>query len=416
MAASGTRPRPVKLVTPTVLSSHLPGVAAAWVIMILSCLSGCIEITERTLPGAVTRSEETAVQNEAAHVSVRSHPDHQGWTIHAVQPTIHHLRVLREAESTRVRYHLNPLALPAGLFACPTSAWGWAFSVLAPLSPVQHRKALLDYTITSCLMALMVVKSEPTIHTDTSLVEQREEHKDGPFLGGRAMLAWHGDEMIAVSYPIEEGKAVIRLRHLVTALRQAQIPEASWDNGQVDITVRHHDALVRQWPVKTRLSASVLRGPMVIRPDRWPTSPVFTVKIEQGTAIPQADIEDRLRHALLRMGLTAIGSQSMTSLLRRELVEGLSGLVDDQTAPSPGHWLAPNVLVTMAATRNDRATSVSLTLTKIQNREVLGMIHVPAGPDDLSLAIDVAVAGLESMLTEAKLVRPGSPTPSQRTR
>jgi hypothetical protein len=70
----------------------------------------------------------------------------------------------------------------------------------------------------------------------------------------------------------------------------------------------------------------------------------------------------------------------------------------------------------MAATKNDRSTSVSLTLTKIQNREVLGMIHMPAGPDDLSLAIDVAVAGLESMLTEAKLVRPGSPTPSQRTR
>lgn len=386
--------------------------SCAMLLLTASLTEGCVEIADRTIPGSIIHSEDTSVEDGPGQFSLLSHPDHRGWTVHAVHSTIQHRRVFREAETIRVRYTINPLAVPAGLFACPTSGWAWAFSLLTPMAPLNQRTALLGHTIDSCLMAVMIVRSKPVIHPDRVLLEERHEHHDQPMGYGRVLLAWHGIEPVVVAYPIERGKAVLRASHLVTALLHARIPHGDWHKGHVTVTVWHDGIVIREWPLKLTLSPALLEQSVLAPASRWPASPVFTVHADRpaSTVLPADNLEDQVRQILLRHDLIAISSASTTSLLRQELVEALSGLVDDQTAPEVGHWLAPTVLVTISATNAGTSASVTVTISKIQNREVLGLIHVPAGPNDLQLAADVAMARFETALGETNLPRPQKPT------
>lgn len=383
----------------TILDARL---CSAMILVVSGTLfSGCLDITERTIPGGMSRQEETAVDAGPPQVRAIPHPDRQGWTVHATQPMVRHLRVLRASESLRVHYYVNPLALPAGLFACPSTLWGWAFSVLDHSASIEYRRALIDLTVESCLMALMIVRTKAQGHIQNIVVEEQDVPSSRPTNGGQAVLSWHGPQAIEVYYPIEDGKAVIRLHHLATALQQAGIREDDWSNGQANLAVRNHDVLVGQWPVAGRELRNTLRErPAVAARDRWPTTPVFTLRVE-GDPVHHTYLEGQMRTLLLRLGLTQVGPESASGLLRLELIDHLSGMVDDHAAPRVGHWLAPTVLVVIRTDTSPQSSSVALTLLKIDTREVLGVIQVHAGPNDLPLAIDVALGQLEDALAVA---------------
>jgi hypothetical protein len=118
----------------------------------------------------------------------------------------------------------------------------------------------------------------------------------------------------------------------------------------------------------------------------------------QGNASKVLGIEDYLSRIALRHHVPLITSEEIRPLLRLELEHIMSGITEDQTAVSPGHWLAPTVLLTVRAEETTTDSVLSLQCHNIHTGELLAHIAIPAAPDGLGLAMDSALSRLDDGL------------------
>jgi hypothetical protein len=206
--------------------------------------TSCIKVTDRILHGSSLRHETDVTSQGPPQAALQFHPDSQGWTVSIAQPVNRRIQVVRSQHEERHYYYWNPLVLPVGLFACPSSAWGWAwtaaFSVLGAEPHIEQRHALRDFTWTSCLMVLMIARSDPKMADVETVIEQRSEADSRPVTDGRVTLSWHGSGEVLVSYPLDpDGRALIRIAHLATALRQEGVLFSAASQGTIDVAAWH---------------------------------------------------------------------------------------------------------------------------------------------------------------------------------
>lgn len=130
---------------------------------------------------------------------------------------------------------------------------------------------------------------------------------------------------------------------------------------------------------------------------RWPRSLVFKLASE---SLPAA-LPDPLRTIqglLVQQGLTVVASDAQQTLVRQELAQNLSGLIEDDLTMGPGHWRAATVLVLLGGFQGADRSGVSVSCLNIQTRELLARIDVTAGPEGLSGALDVLAARFQHLL------------------
>lgn len=339
-----------------------------------------------------------------AHLLI--HPDHQGWTINLTQPLLRHIEVIRSERKEQHSYYPNPLAIPAGMFACPSSAWSWFWNAVAtipdPKRQLEQHKALVDFTLTSCLMALSIVRTDRKIKDIETVTDHKMESDSRPLTEGHVTLSWLGMRNITVPYrPNAEGKAIIRLNHLARALRQHGISFATVPRGRIELVAWHHDQMLDQWPIEVtsqQLETSIrLEEPVMASGNRWPRSLVFKIAHE---SLP-SNLPDPLaavQALLVQQGLTVVASDAQQTLVRQELAQNLSGLIEDDLTMGPGHWRAATVLVLLRGFQGADRSGVSVSCLNIQTRELLARIDVTAGPEGLSGALDVLAARFQDLL------------------
>ena len=124
-------------------------------------LEGCIPITEAVKEGPVVKEVRAVHTQGNIEVNVLPHPDNQGWTVRLSQPILREVEERRDVTVLRRYYYWQPLALPAGLFACPTSTWAWAWHIVTPMAAPEIRRNLAHYTVEACLLALMIADTTP---------------------------------------------------------------------------------------------------------------------------------------------------------------------------------------------------------------------------------------------------------------
>jgi hypothetical protein len=236
--------------------------------------TSCITVTDRAIPGSTIR-QETAVTSQGVPGGHRViHPDHQGWTVSLTQPLLRHVESVRSERKEQHSYYPNPFAIPAGMFACPSSVWGWFWTTVAmipdPTRQLEQRKALVDFTVTSCLMALSIVRTERTVQKVETVVEHKLEPDSRPLTDGRVTLSWKGARDVSVSYPVmADGRAIVRVSHLATALRQHEVSFTAVAHGRMELVAWYRDQVLRQWPVEVtadQLEAAVHMETPVMAP------------------------------------------------------------------------------------------------------------------------------------------------------
>lgn len=368
--------------------------------------TSCIKVTDRILPGPSLRHETGVTSQSPPHAALQFHPDNQGWTVRIAQPVNRGVQVVRSQHEERHYYYWNPLVLPVGLFACPSSAWGWAwmaaFSVLGAEPHVEQRHALRDFTWTSCLMVLMIARSDPKMADVETVIKQRYEPDSRPVTAGRVTLSWHGPREVLVTYPLDDdGRALIRTAHLATALRQEGVPFSAASQGTIDVAAWHQDRVLQRWPLALtaeQLEAAVrLEVPVVAPRTRWPRSLVFRVVIQN---VPKAlpNPEGLFLRLLVQHGIAVMASDEQQTLVRRELEQNLQGIVVDDGAAGPGHWQAATVLLLLVVHQSADSSRLTVSCLNIRTREVLAIIDVTAGPDGMQGAYDVAVMRFREVL------------------
>lgn len=378
--------------------------------LFLDCLlvtqTSCVTITDRTIPGPSIQRETNVTLQGTPEAQLVLHPDHQGWTVTLTQPLLRHLETMRTERKEQHAYYPNPLAIPAGMFACPSSAWGWFWNAVAtipdPKRQLEQRKALLDFTFTSCLMALSIVRTDRKMTDVETVVEHKLEPDWRPLTNGRVTLSWQGTRDVTVPYPVNaDGRAIVRLSHLATAVRQQGIPMTTIPRGRLELVAWHRDQVLRRWDVEMtadQLEAAVqLETPIMAPRSRWPRSLVFKLASE---SLPAA-LPDPLRTIqglLVQQGLTVVASDAQQTLVRQELAQNLSGLIEDDLTMGPGHWRAATVLVLLGGFQGADRSGVSVSCLNIQTRELLARIDVTAGPEGLSGALDVLAARFQHLL------------------
>lgn len=390
--------------------------------LMLACLSvsqaSCLTITDRILPGpSVIR--ETGLPSEAApRAELLLHPDGQGWTVSLTQPLLRHVEIVRSEKKEQHFYYPNPLAIPAGLFACPSSAWGWFWNAVAtipdPKRQLEQRQAMADFTFTSCLMALSIVRTDRRMTEVETVVEHKLEPDSRPLTEGRVTLSWEGTHEVIVPYAATgNGRTIVRLSHLATAVRQHGDSLEAIPHGRTELVVWHRDQVLQRWPVTVtaaQLEATVRTEVPIMAPrNRWPRSLAFKLTSEfLPTDLP--DPFNTVQALLVQQGLTVVASELQQTLIRQALTQNLSGLVEDDPAVGPGHWRAATVLVLITGSQGIDRSGVSLSCLNIQTRELLARIDVTAGPEGLSGALDVLTARFQDVLRQL----PASTTPSGR--
>lgn len=193
------------------------------IVSVLLLGSGCVPVTDRIIPGHLVSQERATHESGDPEVSVQPHPDNQGWTVTVAQPMVREIQVTRRIQIERHWYYWNPLTLPVGLFACPSTAWAWALSLLMPYESAQTRRQLVDDTVEVCLLALMIARSKPERTAETITTERREEPDALPVREGQVTLEWNGPEPVAVAYPLgPDGRAIVRMSHLGSAAPKGQ--------------------------------------------------------------------------------------------------------------------------------------------------------------------------------------------------
>lgn len=365
-------------------------------------LSGCIPITEKLSEGPVFKQERAIHEQGSIQVQILPHPDSQGWTVRLSQPILHEVEDIRNVTAIRRYYYLQPLALPAGLFACPTSAWAWAWNLLTPIAAPELRRNLVKYTVEACLLALMIARSDSQTSMNQTVLSRRLEPDTRTVQQGRVTLQWDGPQQVDLSYPLEsDGRAVIRLSHLATAIENAGHGFAPLPKATANLSIWHNDRIVSKQPLEIspgQLQAALRHQlPVVARPERWPRPLVMKARF-QGNTSKILNIEEYLSRIALRHHVPLITSDEIRPLLRLELEHIMSGITEDQTAVSPGHWLAPTVLLTVRAEETTTDSVLSLQCHNIHTGELLAHIAIPAGPDGLGLARDVALSRLDDGL------------------
>lgn len=383
---------------------------AALTHLVLGCLSvtqtSCLTVTDRTIPGPSAQREISVTSHDAPEAKLLPHPDYQGWTIRLTQPLLRHVTIVRSERKEQHSYYPNPLAIPAGMFACPSSVWGWFWSVVAtipnPKPQLEQRKALVDFTFTSCLMALSIVRTDRTITDAETVVEHKLEQDSRPLTEGRVTLSWHGTREVSVPYPVQaDGRAIVRLSHLATAVRQHGLSLTTIPRGRIELVAWHRDQVLHQWLVDAtadQLEAAIrMEVPVMAPRNRWPRSLAFKIVIESiPTSLP--DPLSILQGSLVQQGLTVVASEAQQPVVRRELEQNLNGIVEDDLAIGPGHWRAATVLVLLNGYQDANQSGVSLSCLNVQTRELLAQLDVTAGPEGLSSALDVLATRFQDLL------------------
>ena len=368
--------------------------------------TACLTVTDRVIPGTTLRQEAAVSQQGPPEAHMLIHPEHQGWTITLTQPITRHVEVIRSERKEQHSYYPNPFAVPAGVFACPSSAWGWFWNAVATVPDaarqLEQRKALLDFTFTSCLMALSIVRTDRQLTDVETVVERKLEPDSRPFSEGRVTLSWQGTRDVTVPYPINaDGRTIVRLSHLATAVRQQGLPITTVPGGRLELIAWHGAQVLRRWTIEVtadQLEAAVrLETPIMASRSRWPRALAFKIVNE---ALPPnlPDPLKTLQGLLVQQGLTVVASDIQQMLVRQELAQNLSGLVEDDLAMGPGHWRAATVLVLLNGYQGADRSGVSLSCLNIQTRELLARIDVTAGPEGLSGALDVLAARFQDLL------------------
>lgn len=365
-------------------------------------LEGCIPITEAVKEGPVVKEVKGVHDQGAIQVNLLPHPDNQGWTVRLSQPVLRELEERRDVTALRRYYYWQPLALPAGLFACPTSAWAWAWHVVTPMAAAEIRRNLAHYTIEACLLTLMIAKSDLKRTVEDKVVSTRFEPDSFPVREGHLTLRWNGPKQVELSYPIDtDGQAVVRLGHLATAIQNAGYGLHDIPTTEISLEVWHDNQL--QSKQLLQISPAALRAtarhqePAIARTDRWPRALVMKVRI-QGDTSKVLGIEGHLSRMALRHHVPLITSEEVRPLLRLELRHIMSGITEDQTAVSPGHWLAPTILLTVQAEETTTGSVLSLQCHNIHTGELLAHIGIPYGPDGLGQAKDLALSIFDNAL------------------
>ena len=378
--------------------------------ILVGCLSlsqtSCLTVTDRVIPGSTVR-QETAVSSQGGpDAQLLIHPDHQGWTISLTQPLLRQVEIVRSERKKQHSYYPNPFAIPAGMFACPSSVWGWFWGAVAtipdPTRQLEQRKALVDFTFTSCLMALSIVRTDQKVKDVETVVEHKLEPDSRPFTEGRVTFSWQGTREVSVPYTVTaEGRAIVRLSHLATALQQHEVSFTTMSRGRIELVAWHRDQVLRRWPVEVtaeQLEAAVQMGPPVMAPrSRWPHSLVFKIATE---SLPAArpDPVSTVQDLLVQQGLTVVASEAQQLLVLRELEQNLTGLVEDNLAIGPGHWRAATVLVLITGSSDANQSGVSVSCVNVQTRELLAHLEVTAGPEGFSGALDVLAIRFQNLL------------------
>lgn len=368
--------------------------------------TSCLRVTDRIIPGPSIRQETGVTSHGTPEASLLPHPDHRGWTVRVIQPLMRRIDVVRSQQEEQHAYYLNPLTLPVGLFACPSSVWGWGLSAIATIvSPdrqLERHQEWLDLTWTSCLMALMIARTDRQLTAVETVVEHKLEPDSRPLREGRVTLSWRGEREVLVTYPIDaDGRALIRLGHLATALRQDHIAFAAVPPGRLELAAWHQDRLLNRWPLEVtaeQLEAAVrLEMPVMAPRGRWPRSLVF--KLVMDPLPPRLpDPRSTIERLLLQQGLPVVASEEQQVLVRREIERNLQAMVEDDHAAGPGHWRAATVLVLLAGHRDADRSGVTLSCLNVRTRELLARIVVTAGPDGLPGALDVAAMRFQDVL------------------
>lgn len=380
------------------------------IVSVLLLGSGCVPVTDRIIPGHLVSQERATHESGDPEVSVQPHPDNQGWTVTVAQPMVREIQVTRRIQIERHWYYWNPLTLPVGLFACPSTAWAWALSLLMPYESAQTRRQLVDDTVEVCLLALMIARSKPERTAETITTERREEPDALPVREGQVTLEWNGPEPVAVAYPLgPDGRAIVRMSHLGASLQKAGYALDSLPETNVTLSIWQKGKRL----LKTRLDLTptairtALRHhlPVIAVPARWPRPLVARIRLQE-TPPRTLRIEEHLNRLALSHGILVFTSEEAQPLLRHELQQGLSAMTDDRYAPSPGHWLAPTVLLTVRTEESARHSMIALHCHHIHTGELLAHIEVSAGPEGLGLAVDVALAKLDEALKRVVPLQP----------
>ena len=173
--------------------------------------------------------------------------------------------------------------------------------------------------------------------------------------------------------------------------------------GRLELAAWHRDRLLRRWTIEVtadQFEAAVqLETPVMAPRSRWPRSLAFKIANE---SLP-TNLHDPLKVVqalLVQQGLTVVASDDQQMLVRQELAENLSGLVEDDLAIGPGHWRAATVLVLLSGFQEADRSGMSVSCLNIQTRELLARIDVTAGPAGLSGALDVLASRFQDVLRQ----------------
>lgn len=366
----------------------------------------CLRVTDRIIPGPSVRQATGVTSHGTPEASLLPYPDQQGWTVSMIQPLMRQVDMVRTHQEEQHTYYLNPLTLPAGLFACPSSVWGLGLSALAalvsPTRQLERHQEWLDLTWSSCLMALMIARSDRQLTAVDRVVEHKLEPDSRPLTEGRVTVSLRGEREVLVTYPIDaNGRTLIRLGHLATALRQDHIAFAAVSHGRIELAAWHRDRLLQRWPLEItaeQLEAAVrLEVPVMAPRRRWPHSLVFKIAMDPLPPI-LPDPRSMIERLLLQQGLPVVASEEQQVLVRREIERNLQAMVEDDHAAGPGHWRAATVLLVLTGQRDTNRSSITLSCFNIRTRELLTRIDVTAAPDGLPSALDVAAMRLQDVL------------------
>ena len=377
---------------------RLIAISVGW-LLAFSLMLGCLSVTDHTNQGPIVRTEHATSDEGTPSALLLLHPDDLGWTVITRQPIVREIHEIRRTQGKRHTYYWNPLTLPAGIFACPSSIWGWAWSLLTPLAPLDTRRNLLEFTKESCLLLLMIARTKSEVFDEETRMDTLLEQDSRPFLDGTLSLTWEGQQTVTVPYPIgADGRTVVRIQHLITVLRHNGPEMPMLSGARIHLVVSHGTEVLAQWPLVIRPAMLTAAGretdPSMAPTSRWPRPLVIKPRFDDR----HAQVEERLIRLLLTHRLPLAASDESQRYLRQELELNLSGAIEDHPVPSPGHWTAPTVLLTVKTQQSHGSTDLSLQFLNIRTGELLAHIAVPAGPHALELAIDVAMAKVDELL------------------
>lgn len=374
-------------------------ISVGW-LLVFCLMPGCLSVIDHKDQGPLVRTEHAVRDEGKPSALLLSHPDRLGWTVITRQPLVREIHEVRQTQGMRHTYYWNPLTLPAGVFACPASVWGWAWSLLTPLAPLDTRRNLLEFTKESCLLLLMVARTKSEVFDEETSMDTLIEQDSRPFRDGSLTLEWQGEQTVTVHYPIgTDGRTVVRVSHLITALLHNGHGGPTLSGARIHLVVSNGTTVLAQWALAispAMLTAAVHETdhPSMAPTSRWPKPLVIKPRFDDR----HAQLEDRLIRTLLTHHLPLAASDESQRHLRQELELNLSGAIEDHLAPSPGHWTAPSVLLTVKTQQSDGSTDLSLQFLNIRTGELLAHILVQAGPHALELAIDVAIAKVDELL------------------